>query len=84
MLTSLALRVAIARGYMELDVSGAMRCTTTLIDGAIAGEASRNIAVEILWTSDPVTGHYRLANYVATVNHTDLRAVHVARTYAHA
>lgn len=70
---------SLARGYAA---SGAMRRAAA--DGAAAGEAkeaSRRTAAEVSWVPDPVTGHYRPSNWAAA-DPADLRAAHLARTYA--
>ncbi|XP_062207501.1 protein SENESCENCE-ASSOCIATED GENE 21, mitochondrial-like [Phragmites australis] len=80
-------RAAAARGYAASTASGAMRSAAASADGAAAGEAKeagRGAAAEVSWTPDPVTGHYRPANWAAAVDPADLRAAHLARTYARA
>jgi hypothetical protein len=93
---SSALRAALApiraaaaatRGYAASAASGAMRRTAAAAEGAGAGEAKeagRGAAAEISWVPDPVTGHYRPANWSAAADPADLRAAHLARAYARA
>jgi len=84
---SSALRAALAslapaRGYAASAASGAMRRTAAAAEGAAAGEAKeagRGAASEISWVPDPVTGHYRPANWAAAADPADLRAAHLAR-----
>jgi hypothetical protein len=57
-------------------------------EGAAAGEAKEAgrraaAAAEVSWVPDPVTGHYRPSNWAAA-DPADLRAAHLARTYARA
>jgi hypothetical protein len=77
-----ALAPRATRGYAA---SGAMRRAAAAVDGSGAGEAKeRGSAAEESWVPDPVTGHYRPANRAAAVDPADLRAAHLARTYARA
>ncbi|AQK89592.1 protein SENESCENCE-ASSOCIATED GENE 21, mitochondrial [Zea mays] len=83
-LTSLAPR---ARGYAASAASGAMRRAAA--ESAAAGEAKeagrRTAAAEVSWVPDPVTGHYRPSNWAAAAaDPADLRAAHLAPTYARA
>ena len=81
-LASLAPRAA-ARGYAASAASGAMRRAAAAAEGAAAGEAKEAgrgaAAAEISWVPDPVTGHYRPANWAAAADPADLRAAHLAR-----
>jgi hypothetical protein len=64
-----------------------MRRAAAAAEGAAAGEgkeAGRGAAAEISWVPDPVTGHYRPGNWAAAADPADLRAAHLARTYARA
>ncbi|XP_066308654.1 late embryogenis abundant protein 2-like [Miscanthus floridulus] len=84
-LASLAPRAASMRGYAASAASGAMRRAAEGAAGAgEAKEAGRAAAAEISWVPDPVTGHYRPANWAAAVDPADLRAAHLARSYARA
>ncbi|KAG2596502.1 protein SENESCENCE-ASSOCIATED GENE 21, mitochondrial-like [Panicum virgatum] len=84
---SSALRAALAslapaRGYAASAASGAMRRAAAAAEAAAAGEAKeagRGAASEISWVPDPVTGHYRPANWAAAADPADLRAAHLAR-----
>ena len=83
---ALASLVPRARAYAASAASGAMRRAA---EGAAAGEAKEAgraaaAAAEGSWVPDPVTGHYRPANWAAAVAPADLRAAHLARTYARA
>ncbi|KAJ1283136.1 hypothetical protein BS78_03G105900 [Paspalum vaginatum] len=83
-LASLAPR---SRGYAASAASGAMRRAAAAAEGgagAEAKEAGRAAAAEISWVPDPVTGHYRPANWAAAADPADLRAAHLARSYARA
>nr|AIN39835.1 hypothetical protein [Zoysia matrella] len=79
---------ATSRGYAASAASGAMRRAAAAVEGASsageAKEAARRAAGEVSWVPDPVTGHYRPANWAAAVDPADLRAAHLARTYARA
>ncbi|CAL4950666.1 unnamed protein product [Urochloa decumbens] len=84
-LCSLAPRAT--RGYAASAASGAMRRAAAAAEGAAAGEAKeagRGAAAEISWVPDPVTGHYRPSNWAAAADPADLRAAHLARSYARA
>ncbi|XP_062190802.1 late embryogenis abundant protein 41-like [Phragmites australis] len=84
---SLAKAAAPRRGYAASAASGAMRRAAGAAEGAATGEAKeagRSAAVETSWVPDPVTGHYRPANWDGAVDPADLRAAHLARTYARA
>ncbi|EES02706.1 hypothetical protein BDA96_03G121800 [Sorghum bicolor] len=89
-LASLAPRAASIRGYAASAASGAMRRAAAAAEGAAgAGEAREAggraaASSEISWVPDPVTGHYRPANWAAAVDPADLRAAHLARSYARA
>nr|AWJ68127.1 late embryogenesis abundant [Cleistogenes songorica] len=80
-LASLAPR---ARGYAASAASGAMRRAAEGVVAGEAEEAGRGAAKEVSWVPDPVTGHYRPSNGAAAVDPADLRAAHLARTYARA
>ncbi|OEL24388.1 hypothetical protein BAE44_0014593 [Dichanthelium oligosanthes] len=76
---------AATRGYAASAASGAMRRAAAAAEGAAAGEAKEaGRAAEISWVPDPVTGHYRPANWAAAADPADLRAAHLARSYARA
>nr|AWJ68121.1 late embryogenesis abundant [Cleistogenes songorica] len=82
-LASLAPR---ARGYASA-ASGAMRRAAAAAEGVAAAEAKQagcGAAKEVSWVPDPVTGHYRPANWAAAVDPADLRAAHLVSTYARA
>ncbi|WVZ71771.1 hypothetical protein U9M48_020314 [Paspalum notatum var. saurae] len=90
-LASLAPRagtIGTTRGYAASAASGAMRRAAAAAEGgagAEAKEAGRGAAgAEISWVPDPVTGHYRPANWAAAADPADLRAAHLARSYARA
>uniref|UniRef100_K3XPD4 Uncharacterized protein n=3 Tax=Setaria TaxID=4554 RepID=K3XPD4_SETIT len=86
-LSTLAPRASATRGYAASAAYGAMRRAAAAAEGAAAGEAKeagRGAAAEISWVPDPVTGHYRPANWAAAADPADLRAAHLARTYARA
>lgn len=87
-LASLAPRAASIRGYAASAASGAMRRAAAAAEGAASGEAKEAgraaAGAEISWVPDPVTGHYRPANWAAAVDPADLRAAHLARSYARA
>lgn len=76
------------RGYAASAASGAMRRAAAAADGAGAREAKEAgraaAAGEVSWVPDPVTGHYRPSNFAAALDPADLRAAHLARTYARA
>jgi hypothetical protein len=65
-----------------------MRRAAAAAEGAASGEAKEAgraaAGAEISWVPDPVTGHYRPANWAAAVDPADLRAAHLARSYARA
>lgn len=78
---------SLARGYAASAASGAMRRAAA--ESAAAGEAKeagrRTAAAEVSWVPDPVTGHYRPSNWAAAAaDPADLRAAHLAPTYARA
>ena len=75
-------QLAPRRGYAAAAAaSGAIRRSA---DGKAAGEAKEAAAAaEMSWVPDPVTGHYRPANW-ADVDAADLRAEHLTRSYARA
>ncbi|EAZ11294.1 hypothetical protein OsJ_01152 [Oryza sativa Japonica Group] len=55
--------------------------------GDDAGEGRvprRPAAREVSWVPDPVTGHYRPSNFAGAHDAADLRAAHLARSYARA
>ena len=77
-------QLAPRRGYAAAAASGAMRRTAAAADAKAAGEAKEAAAAaEVSWVPDPVSGHYRPANW-ADVDAADLRAAHLTRSYARA
>uniref|UniRef100_A0A0D3ELX3 Uncharacterized protein n=2 Tax=Oryza TaxID=4527 RepID=A0A0D3ELX3_9ORYZ len=48
-------------------------------DGSLSAAAR-----EVSWVPDPVTGHYRPSNFAGGADAADLRAAHLARSYARA
>ncbi|MDH4548316.1 hypothetical protein E8E68_00060, partial [Pseudomonas sp. BN607] len=46
--------------------------------------SSSPAAREVSWVPDPVTGHYRPSNFAGDADAADLRAAHLARSYARA
>uniref|UniRef100_A0A0D9UZ77 Uncharacterized protein n=1 Tax=Leersia perrieri TaxID=77586 RepID=A0A0D9UZ77_9ORYZ len=90
---ALAARLAQStRGYAASAASAAMRRAAAAAEGNGAGRmvhgkdgsAGAAAAGEVSWVPDPVTGHYRPSNWAAAADAADLRAAHLARSYAHA
>ncbi|KAF0919509.1 hypothetical protein E2562_029628 [Oryza meyeriana var. granulata] len=88
---AIAARLAQTRGYAAAAASGAMRRAAAAVEGKGAGMQGKEgsatasaMAGEVSWVPDPVTGHYRPSNWAGGVDAADLRAAHLARSYARA
>ncbi|XP_040380062.1 protein SENESCENCE-ASSOCIATED GENE 21, mitochondrial-like [Oryza brachyantha] len=93
---AVAARVVVARGYAASAASGAMMrraAAAAAAEGTGAGmqgkegpaaAAAAMARGEVSWVPDPVTGHYRPSNWAGGVDAADLRAAHLARSYARA
>ncbi|MGG6669963.1 UNVERIFIED_CONTAM: hypothetical protein KWG05_18955, partial [Acinetobacter baumannii] len=88
---ALAARVTTTRGYAASAASSAMRRAAAAVEGKGAAGmtqakdgSSSSAAREVSWVPDPVTGHYRPSNFAGGADAADLRAAHLARSYARA